>query len=48
MADSVDAAVEDAGIDRALETLTPERIEKTIRHVLDRESAARLKVYLEP
>jgi Fe-S oxidoreductase len=47
MADAEDARVEDAGIDRAVEKLTPERIEQVIRRVLDRESAARLQVYLE-
>ncbi|OGQ77976.1 MAG: ferredoxin [Deltaproteobacteria bacterium RIFOXYA12_FULL_58_15] len=45
--DLQDQAVLDRGIDEGLEKLTPERIEKVIRHVLDNESAARLKVYLE-
>ncbi len=47
MADTVDMAVKDRGIDEAVDKLTPERIEAVIRHVLDHESAARLKVYLE-
>jgi Fe-S oxidoreductase len=47
MADPQDAQVEDAGIDRAIEKLTPERIEQVIRRVLEKESAARLQVYLE-
>jgi Fe-S oxidoreductase len=47
MADPADMAIEDPGIEEGLEKLTPERIEKTIMHVLENESAARLKVYLE-
>ncbi len=47
MSDPVDEAVVDPGIDDAIAKLTPEKIEKVIRHVLDNESAARLKVYLE-
>jgi Fe-S oxidoreductase len=47
MADAVDMAVKDRGIDEGVAKLTPERIEAVIRHVLDNECAARLKVYLE-
>ena len=47
MADPADAMVEDAGIDKGVENLTPERIERVIRHVLDKECAARMQVYLE-
>jgi len=47
MADPVDMAVEDLGIEKGLEKLTPQRIAEVIRHVIDNESAARLKVYLE-
>ena len=47
MADLEDRQVEDAGIDRAIEKLTPERIERVINHVLNKECAARLKVYVE-
>jgi len=47
MGDPIDAAVVDPGIDTSLERLTEERIEQVILHVLEKESAARLKVYLE-
>ena len=47
MADLEDRKVEDAGIDRAIEKLTPERIERVINRVLNKECAARLKVYVE-
>jgi Fe-S oxidoreductase len=47
MADVADAQVADPGIDEAASKLSPERIEQVIRHVLDNECAARLKVYLE-
>ena len=47
MADLADQAVNDPGIDRVLEELDPARIEQVIRRVLDQESAARLKLYLE-
>ena len=38
--------VEDIGLDETIKKLTPERIEKTILKVLNEESAARLKVYV--
>jgi ferredoxin len=47
MPDPTDMMIADAGIDEGIKKLTPERIEKTIRHVLDNETAARMKVYLE-
>ncbi|MBW2257082.1 MAG: (Fe-S)-binding protein, partial [Deltaproteobacteria bacterium] len=47
MGDPIDAAVIDPGIDESLERVTEKRIEQVIRHVLDKESAARLKVYME-
>lgn len=47
MSDPTDMKIADAGIDEGIKKLTPERIEKTIRHVLDNETAARMKVYLE-
>jgi Fe-S oxidoreductase len=47
MADLQDQAVVDRGIDEGVAQLTPDRIEAVVRHVLDNESAARLKVYLE-
>ncbi len=39
--------VADAGIDKAAATLTQDQIQKVIQRVLKKESAARLKVYLE-
>ena len=47
MADPDDRAVVDPGIDDVIKTLTQEQIEKTIMHVLNNESMARMKVYLE-
>jgi Fe-S oxidoreductase len=47
MADLADQNVADPGIDEPLKKLTPERIEAVIRRVLEQESGARLKVYLE-
>jgi len=47
MADAVDAQVVDPGLDEAVKKLTPERIQEVIQRVLQEESAARLKVYLE-
>jgi Fe-S oxidoreductase len=38
---------EDPGIDEAIERLTPEEIQRVVQRVLTKESAARLKVYLE-
>ena len=38
--------VEDIGLDETIKKLTPENIEKTILKVLNQESAARLKVYV--
>lgn len=37
----------DEALERGLEKLTPEKIEKTIREVLDNETGARLKVYVD-
>ena len=47
MPDSADMQVVDLGIDEAIKKLTPEKIEQTIRRVLDKECAARMQVYLE-
>jgi len=47
MADLEDAQVVDPGIDESIKKLTPGQIEKVIRRVLDEESAARLRVYLD-
>jgi Fe-S oxidoreductase len=47
MADLADAQVVDPGVDEQIKKLTPDRIQKTIQRVLKKESAARLKVYLQ-
>ena len=47
MADVADARVADVGIDRAAAALTQDQIQKVIQRVLGKESAARMKVYLE-
>jgi Fe-S oxidoreductase len=39
--------VVDPGIDEGVKNLNPEKIEKTIQWVLEKEAAARLKVYIE-
>jgi len=39
--------VADPGLDETIKNLTPERIESTINHVLTKETAARLKIYLD-
>ncbi len=47
MSDPEDEQVVDPGIDDVIEKLEPEQIEQAVLRVLDEESAARLKVYLE-
>jgi len=47
MADLADAQVADRGIDEACEKLTREQIRTVVQRVLEKESAARLKLYLE-
>ncbi len=47
MADKEDALVADPGIEEGIAKLTPERIQATIRKVLDKECSARLKIYLD-
>jgi Fe-S oxidoreductase len=42
-----DHQVVDPGLDETMKNLTPERIRKVVRHVLDEENSARLKAYLE-
>ncbi len=39
--------VSDPGLDETLKNLNPEKIEKTINGLLEKESAARLKIYLQ-
>ncbi len=39
--------IPDIGLDAGIKKLTPEQIEKTVREVIDNETGARLKVYVE-
>jgi Fe-S oxidoreductase len=47
MDETPEIQAEDPGIDEAIERLTPEKIQSAVQRVLTKESAARLKVYLE-
>jgi Fe-S oxidoreductase len=47
MSETPEIQAEDPGIDGAIERLTPEEIQRAVQRVLTKESAARLKVYLE-
>jgi len=47
MNQTAEPQAEDPGIDEAIERLTPEQIQSAVQRVLTKESAARLKVYLE-
>jgi Fe-S oxidoreductase len=47
MNETPEIQAEDPGIDDAIERLTPEEIQRAVQRVLTKESAARLKVYLE-
>src|SRR4030042_1223146 len=47
MVEPAERVVIDPGIDETIKNLTPEKIESVIKKVLDNETAARLKVYLE-
>ncbi len=47
MRETPEIQAEDPGIDEAIERLTPEQIQRVVQRVLTKESAARLKVYLE-
>ena len=46
MSEEIERVV-DAGLDETIKKLTPEQIEKTVNKVLDKECAARLKVYID-
>ena len=39
--------VVDAGLDESIKKLTPERIQQVVKHVMTKETAARLQVYVE-
>jgi Fe-S oxidoreductase len=47
MNETPESQVVDSGIDDAIERLTPEKIQSAVQRVLTKESAARLKIYLE-
>jgi len=47
MDDRPESSVVDAGLDDSIKKLTPERIERVVRHVFDRECAARLKIFVD-
>ena len=47
MNETPEPQAEDPGIDEAIERLTPEEIQRAVQRVLTKESAARLKIYLE-
>lgn len=47
MGETAEKVVIDPGIDEAIKSLTSEKIEAVIKKVLDKETAARLKVYLK-
>jgi Fe-S oxidoreductase len=47
MKETPESQVVDPGLDEAIEKLTPEKIQRAVQRVLTKESAARLKVYLE-
>jgi len=44
---SPEPQVVDPGLDESIKKLTPERIEQTVNHVLDNETSAKLKVYVD-
>jgi len=47
MEDRPESQVVDPGLDETIKKLTPERIEQVVRHVIDNETKARLKVYVD-
>ena len=47
MNDNTENQVVDAGLDETIKKLTPEKIQTVVNQVLDKESAARLQVYIE-
>ncbi len=42
-----DRKIEDAGLERGVSRLTPERIENTLKQVIEGEAGAKLKLYAE-
>ncbi len=47
MREAFETEVVDPGLDETIKKLTPDQIERVVNHVLNKESAARLKVYVE-
>ena len=47
MTETLESRVADAGLDAGIAKLTPEKIQAVVQRVLTKETAARLKVYLE-
>jgi len=47
MKETPESQVVDPGLDESIKKLTPERIEAVVNHVLTKENAARLKVYID-
>jgi len=47
MANRPEHNVVDPGLDETIKKLTPDKIEAVVRHVLNKENSARLKVYLD-
>ncbi len=47
MKDTPESRVVDPGLDETIKKLTPEHIERVVQHVLTKENAARLKVYVD-
>jgi len=47
MGEPAEKIVVDPGLDETIKKLTPEQIEGTIKKVLTKETAARLKIYMQ-
>ena len=47
MREAFETEVVDPGLDETIKKLTPDQIERVVNHVLNKESAARLKVFVE-
>jgi len=47
MEDRPESQVVDSGLDETIKKLTPDQIERVVRHVMDNETSARLKVYVD-
>ena len=47
MEDRPESQVVDSGLDETIKKLTPDQIERVVRHVMDNETSARLKVFVD-